>query len=201
MEFTPEEVSLYLGAVGLKQTPDATGMLRFPCPFPSSGPPHHLLMNPQTGLWTDQGDHGRGDLPDFELGRSRLCDFRAAGNAVLKIIREAKENKRRAEEARKAARGLQVADLPRAARSLLGVIDRHPEGIDRRTLQQGSHMRSAEFRKGLKDLERRSSIRSHWVPTRRRRRPKIVYVPVANSEALSDKESELARKTDAGKVS
>ena len=145
--------------------------------------------------------HGRGQLDDFECGRSRLFGYHEGERAVLRMISTAKEAARKAEEATKASRDKQVEDLPSSWRSLLRVIDRHPEGIARRPLQQRSHMRSAEFRKGLKELERRSSIRSHWVPTRRRRRPKITYFPAANSEALGDKESELARKTDAARVS
>ena len=118
MEFTPEEVGLYLEAVlGHEPVPDAKGVVRIRCPLPGLGyPPHDLLMNVRTGLWTDEGPHGRGDLVDFEQGRSRIFDNRAAENAVLKIIRETRERKRRAEEARKAARDKQVEDLPGSVR-------------------------------------------------------------------------------------
>jgi hypothetical protein len=187
MKFTFEEVGLYLEGVGIRQRPDAHGRVRIPCPFPlQASPPHDLLMDAKTGLWTDQGPHGRGDLVDFEQGRSRIFDNRAAENAVLRIIRETRESQRRAEEARKAARDKQVDDLPGRVRSLRRSIDRHPEGIARRDLQQGSHMRSGEFRKGLKELERRGLIRSQRVPGRLRRGPKVIYFPVATSEPVSD---------------
>ena len=92
-----------------------------------------------------------------------------------------REAARKAEEARRVARGKQVDDLPLSWRSLLRVIDRKPEGIARRASQQRGHMGRVEFRKGLKELERRGLIRSHWVSTRRRRRPKLIYFPVVSS--------------------
>ena len=193
MEFTPAEVSLYLAAVhGKEPLPGADGMLRLLCtwPFPA-GPAHELLLDPKSGRWRCQNDHGGGDLADLERGRARISDHRQAEQAVLKIIREAKERKRQAEEAIKAARDKQVKDLPVAVRSLLRIIDRHPEGIARRDLQQQSHMRRAEFRKGLKDLERRGLIRSQRVPNRLKRRPTVVYFSVVDTEPASGDEAKL----------
>ena len=191
MEFTREEVALYFEAfLGHKPLPGADGMLRLPCtwPFPVR-PPHDVLINPNSGRWRCEGDHGGGDLADLERGRSRISDHRQAEQAVLKIIREAKERKRQAEEAIRAARDKQVEDLPAPVRSLLRIIDRHPEGIARRDLQQQSHMRRAEFRKGLKELEGRGLIRSQQVPSRLKRRPTVVYFPVVDTKPASGDEA------------
>ena len=193
MECTPEEVSLYLEAVhGKEPLPGADGMLRLPCKWPIPiRPPHDILMDSKSGRWRCQNDHGGGDLADLERGRARISDHRQAEQAVLKIISEARERTRKAAEDVRSARDRQVEDLPFFVRGLLRIIDRHSEGIARRDLQQRSHVRSKEFRKALKDLERRGLIRLEQVPSRPRRRPTVVYSPVVESKPASSDEGKL----------
>ena len=193
MELTAEEVGLYVEAVqGRKVVAGADGILHLPCPWPIPvRPPHDVLMDPNSGHWRCENDHGGGDLADFERGRSRIFDHRQAELAVLKIIGEARVTARKAEEEVRSARDKQVEDLPLFVRSLLRVVDRCPEGIARRDLQQRSHVRSKEFRKALKDLERRGLIRLEQVPSRSRRRPTIVYFPVVDTKPASGDEAKL----------
>lgn len=193
MEFTAEEVGLYLEAVhGKNPLPGTDGMLRLPCSWPIPvRPPHDVLMDANSGRWHCENDHGGGDVADFERGRSRIFDHRRAEQAVLKIISEARERTRKAKKDFRSARDKQVEDLPSFVRGLLRIVDRHSEGIARRDLQQRSHVRSKEFRKALKDLERRGLIRSQQVPSRPRRRPTVVYSPVVEAKPASGDEAKL----------
>ena len=193
MECTPEEVGLYVEAVqGKKPVPGSDGMLRVPCSWPIPiRPPHDVLINPNTGHWRCENDHGGGDLADLERGRSRIFDHRQAEEAVLKIISEARVTARKAEEEVRSARDRQVEDLPLFVRGLLRVVDRHAEGIHRRDLQQRSHVRSKEFRKALKELERRGLIRSQQLPSRPRHRPTVVYSPVVETKPAGRSEAKL----------
>lgn len=182
MEFTPEEVKSYLEAVlGYKPTPEPSGMLRIPCLWPIPVRlPHDSLMDPKSGLWRCVGDHGGGDLADYERGRSRIHDHRRAEQVVLKIIAEAKERARKAEETRRTVREKLLEDLPPYAKSLQRIILDQPGGIRQRDLQQRGHLRRHEFHRVIRELLDRGFIRLQRVPGRHR--PTAIYFPVANAQ-------------------
>ena len=193
MECTPEEVGLYLEVVhGKKPLPGADGMLHLPCPWPIPvRPPHDILIDPNSGRWRCENDHGGGDLADYERGRSRIHDPRQAEQAVLKIINGARARTRKVKKDFRSARDKQVEDLPPFVKGLLRVVDRCPGGIHRRDLQQRSHVRSQRFRKALKELERRGLITSQRVPSRLKGRPTAVYFPVVDTKPAGGDEAKL----------
>ncbi|HEV2493243.1 MAG TPA: helix-turn-helix domain-containing protein [Terriglobia bacterium] len=180
MEFTPEEVKLYLEAVlGYKRSPELSGMLRIPCLWPIPVRlPHDALMDPKSGRWQCLGDHGGGDLGDYERGRSRIHDHRQAEELVLKIIAESKEQVRREQEAARTAREKPLEGLPPYVKSLLRIIDDHSSGISQRDLHPRSHLRKHEFHKALRELIHRGLIRLQPGPGRHR--PTTIYFPVQN---------------------
>lgn len=188
MESTPEDVKWYLEAVlGYKPAREPSGMMRIPCVWPVPVcPPHDALMDPNSGRWHCEGNHGGGDMATFEMGRARILDHGQAEEAVLRIIAEAKERARQEEEAaRTVVRGkrLEALPLPPYLKGLLRIIYDHAEGISRRELQQRSHLRSREFNRGLEELDRRGRIRSERVLGRGR--SKTVYFPLNTEQLLT----------------
>jgi predicted transcriptional regulator len=133
-------------------------------------------MDPNSGNWDCENDHGAGDLADYEGGRSRIHGHRQAEQAILKIIAEAKERIRRVEEASKASQEKLLEDLPPYVKNLLRIIADHAAGIGQRDLQPRSHLRRREFHMALKELVCRGLIRRQQVPGRHR--PKAIYFPV-----------------------
>jgi hypothetical protein len=180
-EFLPEDIALYLqSAVMPSETPrlgrDGRVLLR--CPVRSQ-PPHDISMDPTTGKWLCLGGTcGCGDIFDYHSIKFKISRQREAENAVVQVIREAREKIRQAEEAIRAARYATVDDCPKFVRGLLRIIDRHPAGISRRDLQQKAHWSANQFRKGLRELERRGLMR--WERQKCAQGPaRIVYFPIA----------------------
>ena len=137
-------------------------------------------MDPETAQWNClAGTCGHGDLFDYHAGKFKVFGHRQAEHAVLSIIRDAEKQVQKAEEAARAARDRTVEDSPAFVKNLLRLIDRHPEGILRRDLQQRSHLLRKEFRKALRVLQLSELIRSQSEP-RTARKPRIVYFPVVD---------------------
>jgi len=179
-DLSAEDISLYLQHLVTGETPRAgrDGLLLFRCPVRSQ-PPHDISMDSRTGKWLClRGMCGRGDIFDYHWIKFKIPRQRQAENAVVNIIRETQDSIRKAEEAIRAARYGTIEDCPAFVKSLLRLIDRHPSGISRRDFQQKAHLPAQQFRKALRELERRSLMKRER-QKRAGRTARIVYFPVA----------------------
>ena len=179
-DLSAEDISLYLQHLVTVETPRAgrDGLLLFRCPVRSQ-PPHDISMDSRTGKWLClRGMCGRGDIFDYHWIKFKIPRQRQAENAVVNIIRETQEKIRQADEEIKAVRYGTVDDCPAFVKSLLRLIDRHTSGISRRDFQQKSHLPAHQFRKALRELERRSLMKRER-QKRTGRTARIVYFPVA----------------------
>jgi hypothetical protein len=186
-ELSPEDIDLYLRSVVIPlETPKIgkDGHILLMCRVRSQ-PPHDICMDPKTGQWFCLGGTcGHGDIFDYHLIRFKIRSQREAEAAVLKIIRDARERIRQAEEARKAARYASVESCDKSVRTCLRTVDRHPDGIFRRELQQNTHLKAQPFRKALRELERRGLMRKERQKCRGRT-TRMMYFPVALAAAVS----------------
>jgi hypothetical protein len=180
-QLAPEDIGLYLQYVVTSVgTPRAgrDGRLLLCCPVRSQ-PPHDILMDPQTGQWQCLGGTcGRGDIFDYHCIKFKLPGQRQAENAVVNVIRETQKKIRQADEAIKAARYATVEGCAKSVKSLLRLIDRHASGISRRDFQQKAHLSAQQFRKAVRELERRSLMKRER-QKRAGRTARIIYFPVA----------------------
>jgi len=93
-ELLPEDIDLYLRSVVIPvevPSPGRDGRVLFRCPV-CSQPPHDISMDPNTGKWFCLGGTcGRGNIFDYHWIRFKMRTQREAEAAVVKIVREARE--------------------------------------------------------------------------------------------------------------